>query len=645
MPIFSDSFDYPSGPLVTVSSGTWATHDGATGQVEVRSGRVLLAQTNSEDVSVALDQSYPQTTDIALYASFTINFTAFPSGTGDYFAHFKGLGTSGFRNRIYATTNGVPAGFFRVGIANANTTLGILLSPGLSLNTDYVLITRYVVSNATSTLWLDPSAETDPAATAVDAAPATAETAFALRETASIGTCYLDNLIIGTNFSDVLPCMPPGILIPPPGRTVMEGSDVTFTVTAGGTPPLSYQWQFNGTDLDGATTSVLSLSNVTTNQAGDYTVTVTNAFGWTNSQPARLTVTVLPSVASSLSLLTYNVHGSAVTNWNTNSLQVQAIGRQMQHLQPDIITFQEIPMTLAYEMTNFIQAYLPGYFLSNSPTADGWTRGSIASRYPIARAKSWLNDADLDPFGYTNSNFTRDLFEAQIAVPGFDQPLHVFTTHLKSGSASDERTQRAAEARAISNFFVTAFLTTNASHPYVLTGDLNETDTNQASIQGLISPAVGLQLTTPVNSFTASPLTFSIQAAAGLTRRFDYILPGALLFSNITGSQIFRTDSLPDPPPPLLADDSRTASDHLPVIMYFNNPFSPPFRLLALTLAGQNLSLTWESAPARLYRVEASSDLAAWTTLTNSLPACGTNCTFTAIATEELKFFRVYREP
>ena len=119
------------------------------------------------------------------------------------------------------------------------------------------------------------------------------------------------------------------------------------------------------------------------------------------------------------------------------------------------------------------------------------------------------------------------MFEAQITVPGFDQPLHVFTTHLKSGSASDERAKRNAEACAVSNYFVTAFLTTNASHPYVLTGDLNETDTNQPSIQSLISPPVGLQLTTPVNPFTASPLTFSIQATGGLTKRFDYILPGA----------------------------------------------------------------------------------------------------------------------
>ena len=41
------------------------------------------------------------------------------------------------------------------------------------------------------------------------------------------------------------------------------------------------------------------------------------------------------------------------------------------------------------------------------------------SRWPILFSKSFLHSADLDGFGYTNANFTRDLFEAEIAVPDF----------------------------------------------------------------------------------------------------------------------------------------------------------------------------------------------------------------------------------
>src|SRR5215813_10368049 len=53
--IFSDSFDYTNGPLVTASGGTWVHHSGSTtGEVNVVSGRVFLTQAESEDVSAEL---------------------------------------------------------------------------------------------------------------------------------------------------------------------------------------------------------------------------------------------------------------------------------------------------------------------------------------------------------------------------------------------------------------------------------------------------------------------------------------------------------------------------------------------------------------------------------------------------------------
>ena len=51
---------------------------------------------------------------------------------------------------------------------------------------------------------------------------------------------------------------------------------VAFTVAASGTEPLSYQWQFNGADLAGATSTMLSLTNIALAQAGSYVALVTN---------------------------------------------------------------------------------------------------------------------------------------------------------------------------------------------------------------------------------------------------------------------------------------------------------------------------------------------------------------------------------
>ena len=41
--------------------------------------------------------------------------------------------------------------------------------------------------------------------------------------------------------------VPPCITNAPPSQTVAQGGNVTFTVGAGGTAPLSYQWTFNVT--------------------------------------------------------------------------------------------------------------------------------------------------------------------------------------------------------------------------------------------------------------------------------------------------------------------------------------------------------------------------------------------------------------
>jgi len=71
---------------------------------------------------------------------------------------------------------------------------------------------------------------------------------------------------------------------------VVRGSNATFSVTAAGTPPLNYQWRFNGNDIQGATASTLNLVNVQASADGNYSVVVSNPYGSTNSANARLTV-------------------------------------------------------------------------------------------------------------------------------------------------------------------------------------------------------------------------------------------------------------------------------------------------------------------------------------------------------------------
>jgi endonuclease/exonuclease/phosphatase family metal-dependent hydrolase len=665
--LLNDTFSYSNGPLVTVSGGVWVHHSGSvTGEMMVQSGRVLLSEANTEDVNALLaGQPYSASgTTNVFYASFTVKFTSLPSGGGTYFAHFKNSSTT-FRARIWALTSGAALDRFRLGISSTDASaVGATNTMDLHLNTDYTVVTRLVNSNSVtvSTLWINPTAESDSSISITESMSAFTVVSYALRENTGEGALNLDNLRVGTSFADVFSSgsgQPPAITSQSPNQTVTNGASITFSVSASGTPPLSYQWQFTptsdvgaqGTNLPGAVSSNLTLTGVTFAQAGFYAVVVTNAAGSTISDPVALSVWC--TSAPAFSYLTYNAHGNGLTNWSTNMWHVQAIGRQMQYLNPDIITFNEIPVTnnCTAQMVDFVTAFRPGYYLVTNSMDDGFIRSVILSRFPIVSSTSRLHGSDLTPYGYGSSGFTRDLFEAQISVPNFPQPLHVFTVHLKSAQDSDSAAKRAAEAGAVSNFFATVYLATNSLEPYVLSGDMNEDilrppPGNPQSIQRLISAPTGLQLTTAVNPFTDSELTWSIQDTNnGPTVRYDYILPCGLLFSNITSSQVFRTDLLTNPPPPLKTNDNTTASDHLPVIMFFGNPYARLFHLISIARSNETVALTWEAVPGQPYRVDMSSNLSSWSVLASNLLATNLSFTLNTNATGDPQFFRVYRVP
>jgi hypothetical protein len=83
---------------------------------------------------------------------------------------------------------------------------------------------------------------------------------------------------------------PPNVAIQPASLSVAVGASVSLTGNATGTPPLFYQWRFNGTSIAGATDTILLLNNVFPAKGGAYTVTVTNAYGSITSAPVTLTV-------------------------------------------------------------------------------------------------------------------------------------------------------------------------------------------------------------------------------------------------------------------------------------------------------------------------------------------------------------------
>jgi len=103
----------------------------------------------------------------------------------------------------------------------------------------------------------------------------------------------------------------PTIAVQPQSQAVSPGGNVTFSVTANGASPLSYQWFFDSTNTVGANTNTFTVTNAQWANAGNYSVVVTNISGAATSAPALLAVLV-PSQTS------------IIAQWNFNSVTPDA---------------------------------------------------------------------------------------------------------------------------------------------------------------------------------------------------------------------------------------------------------------------------------------------------------------------------------
>lgn len=85
--------------------------------------------------------------------------------------------------------------------------------------------------------------------------------------------------------------VPPEITSQPQDQTVAVGQSASFTVGVSNVTGVNYQWNFNGTPLDGATNATLTLTAVHSIDAGSYAVLVSASCSSIASQAASLTVT------------------------------------------------------------------------------------------------------------------------------------------------------------------------------------------------------------------------------------------------------------------------------------------------------------------------------------------------------------------
>ncbi len=232
--ILADKFDYPDGLLSAGSGYQWLTYSPASPSNDcfVASGKLLLAQTNSDDVHMFYSNgvSFAVNSGAVLYSKFTLNYSMLPSTSdGGYFAFFKEAGTSQFRARVFAQTNNAAAGKFRLAISNGGFSQQ-RYPMDLSLGTDYVVVTRFNTVSGIATLWVNPRSESSQSVSGIDYAPGTELFTYAFRQDGkggTMGALSVDDLVVGTSFSDVLTELPP--LTPIPLNIALSGSNVVLT--------------------------------------------------------------------------------------------------------------------------------------------------------------------------------------------------------------------------------------------------------------------------------------------------------------------------------------------------------------------------------------------------------------------------------
>jgi hypothetical protein len=142
----------------------------------------------------------------------------------------------------------------------------------------------------------------------------------------------------------------------PVNATICDSTLLNLSVTASGTAPISYQWQFNGSPISGATAASYSDAIATVAESGQYTVQVTGFCSILTSTAA--TVVVLPKTWITTQPVSYT--GCAL---NPTSLSVTGLGANVQY-QWYIGSNPSTPITGATSAT---------YNLSNPQTSNSGT--------------------------------------------------------------------------------------------------------------------------------------------------------------------------------------------------------------------------------------------------------------------------------
>jgi len=164
---------------------------------------------------------------------------------------------------------------------------------------------------------------------------------------------------------------------------VYPGQALTLSAAAFGSPPPTFQWQLNGTNIEGQTDSQYSFSISDTNQSGTYTVIATNSAGGTNASLV-LNVTTKPNLRITEVMTSENPGGGHGDWWELSNLGTFPV---------NLLGFRFDDNSAFTGIVPFSQAYI----IQNSVVIAPGESIVLAEDMTLAQFRTWWGDNQLPP--------------------------------------------------------------------------------------------------------------------------------------------------------------------------------------------------------------------------------------------------------
>jgi len=430
----------------------------------------------------------------------------------------------------------------------------------------------------------------------------------------------------------------PTITAQPVNQTVTAGQTATFTVAAGGTAPLSYQWQKSGVNIAGANAASYTTPVTATSDSGSaFDVVVSNTAGSVTSAAATLTVnaaTVAPTIttqpvnqtvtagqtatftvaAGGTAPLKYqwqkngvNIAGATATSYTTPVTATPDSGSAF-----DVVVSNTAGSVTSAAVTLTVNAAPVAPTIKTQPVNQTVTAGQTATFTVAAGGTAplkyqWRKNG-VNIAGATATSYTTPVTATSDSGSAFD--VVVSNTAGSVTSAAATLTVNAAAAPAIqlsssSISFGNDVIGSNSSQVLIITNTGTATLTiSQINETGSAFSASGFSLPVSVNAgqHTAINVAFQPTAVGAASGNISIVsnAPSSPTPVSLTGSGIAAILTLSINPTSLSFGNITTATSSAPQTVTISNTGNSNVTITQITLSGAGYSMSGGSAPITL---------------------------------------------